>query len=151
MTTVCPECGAEVPEDGACQALFESCLALDYTDPGYGAVHALTVACYMIQHRRYSDEALVWIQEKIRKYLDAGLTNEQFRALATKEMDGQKRTWNVTRRKGSAPLPRIAWKITIADVAAHSQDAESYRHWVKEWARTTVDQMSNDGHLKGKP
>jgi hypothetical protein len=143
MTIVCPECGAQIAKEGACQSLFEAFLALDYTDPGYGAVHPLTVSCFMIQHGRYSDEALVWIQEKIRMLLDDNLTGEQLRSLAKQDVDNQTRSWKVIRQTGSAPVPSIAWKVTIADVAAHSQDAESYRHWVKEWARETLDQMSS--------
>ncbi|QYR19267.1 hypothetical protein KZ483_15075 [Paenibacillus sp. sptzw28] len=28
-------------------------LALEFSDPGYGRVHFLTVACFIIQHNRY--------------------------------------------------------------------------------------------------
>lgn len=38
--------------------IFNACLAREYSDPGYGQVHLLTVACYMIQHGRYSDETM---------------------------------------------------------------------------------------------
>lgn len=58
----CPECGATWLEDSTCQSVFDEFLVLEYSDPAYGEVHFLTVVCFMIQHGRYSDEALVWIR-----------------------------------------------------------------------------------------
>ena len=43
----CPECGAQ---DNACEARFHECLALEFSDAAYSAVHHLTVAAYMLQH-----------------------------------------------------------------------------------------------------
>jgi len=43
----CPECGAH---ETLCQTRFDEFLALEFSDMGYGAVHNLTVATYMIQH-----------------------------------------------------------------------------------------------------
>ena len=43
--TICPECGA--PD---CEARFNECLALEFSDATYGTVHHLTVAAYMVQH-----------------------------------------------------------------------------------------------------
>ncbi len=43
----CPECGAP---DSACEARFHELLALEFEEAGYGAVHHLTVATYMLQH-----------------------------------------------------------------------------------------------------
>ena len=43
----CPECGAP---DNLCQTRFDEFLVLEFTDAGYGAVHHLTVATFMVQH-----------------------------------------------------------------------------------------------------
>lgn len=141
MPRTCPECGASLEKDASCQEIFESFLVLDYTDPGYGAVHLLTVACYMIQHRRYSDEGLAWIEEKLRSFLEAGVPTEAIRRQAVKEVGQDRRAWKVTRPPDAPPLPEIAWSVTIADVAANARDAGSYREWVRKWARATLDEM----------
>ena len=63
MTGPCPLCHAEYPSGETCQERFERCLALEFENPGtYGAVHHLTVACYMLQHNRYSREG--WLQAR---------------------------------------------------------------------------------------
>ena len=43
----CPECGA--PET-LCKTRYDKFLMLEFTDAGYGAVHHLTVAAYVLQH-----------------------------------------------------------------------------------------------------
>jgi len=47
----CAFCGGLVPGGTAgCCKLFEELLALEYSDPTYGAVHLLTVDAYVLQH-----------------------------------------------------------------------------------------------------
>ena len=141
MQNICPECGAILSEGSSCQTIFDSFLILEFTDPAYGEVHMLTVACFMIQHGRYSDEALNWIEEKLRATLEGGITAEQIRRQASKETGQEKRTWKVTRRTGDSPLRKIAWSMTIADVASKYHDAESYRDCINQWARRTLLEM----------
>ncbi len=141
MPNTCPQCGAILGQESNCQAIFESFLVLEYTDPGYGAVHMLTVACYMIQHGRYSDEGLKWIEQSLREYLEGGIPADQIRRKAARETDQGRRIWAVTRRPDATPLPVIAWSMTIADVAAGYQDAKSYRKLVEQWARITLREM----------
>ena len=141
MPDTCPECGARLSGNASCQAIFEDFLVLEFTDPGYGAVHMLTVACFTIQHGRYSDEALVWIEGKLREYLEEGSSTEQIRRQAGKEADQQARTWKVTRQPDAPRLPKIAWSMTIADVASRAQDAKSYCEQVELWARVTLHEM----------
>ena len=141
MANQCAECGASLSQDSSCQSIFESFLVLEFTDPGYGEVHLLTVACYMIQHGRYSDEALTWIEQKLHDYLEDGMPAWHIRQEAAKEADQVKRTWKVNRQPDARRLPKIAWSMTIAEVAASYQDAESYCELVKQWARATLDEM----------
>src|SRR5687768_2028141 len=101
----CPVCGAAWPEGASCQATFDELLVLEFTDPGYGAVHFLTVACFMIQHQRYSDEGLRWIQSQLRGYLEKGLTIAQVHKSALRTTSEPNRKWKVVRAADAAPLP----------------------------------------------
>ncbi len=141
MTQPCPECGAILAEDNSCQTIFDSFLVLEFSDSGYGKVHMLTVACFMIQHGRYSDEALIWIEQQLRAYLEEGIPTDQIRQMAAKETNQSRRAWRVNRRPDAPQLPKIAWSMTIADVASSYQDAESYCELVTQWARITLREM----------
>jgi len=101
----------------------------------------LTVACFMIQHRRYSDEALIWIEQKLHDYFERGFPVDQIRHRAEIETDQARRAWKVIRQADAPPLPEIAWSMTIVDVAANYQDAQSYCELVERWARTTLHEM----------
>lgn len=142
----CPDCGARWA-GVTCEEIFGDFLVHDYTDPGYGEVHALTVACYMVQHRRYSDEGLRWIARQLRAVLEDGLSNQELREIARAdarrpEKPGESgRAWKVTRAPDAAPLPMIAWSMTIVDAYERTRDAESYRAAVRGWARVTLDEM----------
>jgi len=141
MPDTCPDCGAVIKDDLTCRSIFDEFLVREFTDPEYGVVHLLTVACYMIQHGQYSDDALIWMEQRLRDYLEKGLSSEQIRRRAMKETDQGKRDWIVTRRPGDPPQRQIAWSMTIVDVALRVKDAESYRESVKEWAHITLREM----------
>ncbi len=143
MPECCPECGAVLPAGSTCQTIFDELQMLEFSDPAYFRVHFLSVACFMIQHGRYSDEALAWIQEKIHIYLDRQLTNQQLRQLIANETSNATHLWKVTRQPDAPPLPKVAWTMTIIDVAQNMRDAESYCEQVKQWAYTTLQQMDS--------
>jgi hypothetical protein len=137
----CLECGANLTSGVGCQEIFDSFLVLEFTDPGFGEVHFLTVACFMIQHGRYSDEALIWIEQQLRGCLDEGLSNQQIRRRAARETGQDIRSWKVIRQSDALPLPKIQWSMTIRDVESNYQDAVSYREAIKRWARTVLEEM----------
>jgi hypothetical protein len=137
----CPDCGASWAGGRACRAIFDEFLVLELTEAGYGEVHLLTVACYMIQHGQYSEAGLHWIESRLRDHLEEGVPARQIRQGAKKEMEQSRRDWKVTRRPGDPPQAKIPWSMTIVDVAEIYQDAGSYRELVKDWARTTVREM----------
>ncbi len=141
MPDRCPECGALLNAGEDCRTIFESMLALEFTDPGYGEVHLLTVACYMVQHNQYSDEALVWIAGVLDSVINGGLPAEQVRRKMAQETKPAARTWKVTRQAGDRALPKIPWSMTIADVARQYRDAASYCELVRAWARNTLVEM----------
>lgn len=78
-TNTCPGCGAVYQNNLTCESVFDDFLVLEFTDAAYSEVHLLTVACYMIQHGQYSDDALVWIEQRLRDHLEKGIPAEQIR------------------------------------------------------------------------
>lgn len=140
-TNQCPECGAAYQDDLTCESVFNEFLALEFTGAEYGAVHMLTVACFMIQHGRYSDEGLVWIKQRLHEALEKAIPQEQIRRQAATEIGQDRRSWKVTRRPGDPPQAKIPWSMSILDVAAQYRDAESYRRLVRQWAATTLAEM----------
>jgi hypothetical protein len=135
----CPQCGAALPAGQSCEDVFYALQLLEVQDPAYYAVHLLSVATYFIQHDRYSDEALAWIQGTMREFL-AGKPAEQIRKAAWHDTQQANRTWKVLRPADAPPRPAMAWEMTIADVA-RQHDAASYCVLVTEWARATLRQM----------
>jgi Family of unknown function (DUF5946) len=143
MALLCEACGALLPEGETCQTIFERFMALEFSDPAYGVVHFLTVACFMIQHRRYSDEALGQVRAALHANLREGVAAAELRRRAAGPMDQTARTWKVLRQPDAPPLPAIAWDITIADVSQRARDAASYREQVTRWATRTLEQLES--------
>ena len=139
--TPCPDCGAVFKDGSTCQDVFENFLALEFSDPAYGEVHFFTVACFMIQHRRYSRAALGWIARQLRDSLENGVTIQHIRRQAQQQVRQDERSWKVL-RPPDEPLPeKIPWSVTIADVAGQAQDADLYCAGVLAWARATLTEM----------
>src|SRR5512147_1373320 len=65
--TDCPECGAA---ETLCKERFDEFLVLEFTDAGYGAVHHLTVATYMLQHSsKLTKEGWLHERELLKEFL----------------------------------------------------------------------------------
>ena len=142
MTSNCPTCGASWENNPSCQEIFDEFLALEFSNLAYGKVHMLTVACFMIQHQRYSDKALVWIQRNLCAVLENGTSPSDIRHQMTSDVEQGKRTWKIERQPDEPALPHIEWSITIADIYAHKDDPADYCAWVEKWARTTLKELS---------
>jgi len=91
---------------------------LEFSNPAYGKVHMLTVSCFMIQHQRYSDPALVWMQQTLRDVLENGVDPSDIRLQVTSDVDQGQRDWKIERQPDELKLPYIDWSITIADQPA---------------------------------
>lgn len=141
MSGRCEECGAVLREHASCETIFNACLALEFSDRAYGEVHMLTVACFMIQHGRYSPAALADIAEKLRAGLEEGLSPERIRRQAAAQASQAERTWKVTRQPGDPSQPRIAWSRTIAEIPVEEGDPAAYRAAVRRWAWATLEEM----------
>lgn len=141
MEKPCPSCGA-LPFNGKdCQSIFDEFLVLEFTDPGFGQVHFLTVACYMIQHGRYSDEGQTWIKQQLHRHLEENIPVPVIQQEANQSASNRSRDWKVTRAPKDPPLSRVDWTMTIADLAQRYTDAESYCRLVTQWAKTTLAEM----------
>lgn len=138
MSETCTKCGTVHTGEKTCESIFGEFMALEFTDPAYGRVHFLTVACYMVQHEGYSDELYVWVQTALRKYLEEGQNTEMIRQDAAQ---GPGRTKGIRRPADAKSLPKVAWSMTIVDVAAQMQDAESYCKLIERWGHTTLQEM----------
>jgi len=145
MPQSCLECGAILPEGSDCQAIFESLLNLEYSNPEFWEVHFLMVTSFMVQHGRYSDEAMAWAVSMLRAHLEQGVTTAQIREIARRGTSSGTRTWKVTRRPDEPPLPRMAWSMTIADVARGYQEGGDYCELVEQWARVTFGEAGSAG------
>jgi len=87
MNGICSYCGAVSEVDLTCQDMFDEFLALEFSDPAYGKVHLHTVSCFMIQHQRYSDPALRWMQEKLSDVLNKGMNPSEICLEMTADVD----------------------------------------------------------------
>lgn len=139
--TTCPECGADWSVGYTCQDVFDEFLVLEFTEAGYGKIHFLTVACFMVQHKRYSDDGLRWIRGKLREHLEEGKPVYEIRNDASGEADQSKRNWKVTRQKHEPLLPDIDWEMRIIDIPDTYDNAEEYCQRIEEWGRVTLRQM----------
>jgi hypothetical protein len=91
MSGICSLCSAATNIDLTCQDRFNEFLALEFSNPAYGKVHMLTVSCFMIQHQRNSDPALIWMQEKLSDVLENGVVPSDIRLQMTSDVDQGKR------------------------------------------------------------
>jgi hypothetical protein len=139
MINKCSLYGAATDANITCQRIFDEFLALEFSNPAYGKVHMLTVSCFMIQHQRYSDPALVWMQQALRDVLENGVDPSDIRLQVTSDVDQGQRDWKIERQPDELKLPYIDWSITIADVYLHREDPASYCTWVEKWARSTLE------------
>jgi hypothetical protein len=126
----CSECGAP---NAACQARFDDFLVLEFTKPGYGAVHHLTVAAYMLQHSsRLTMEG--WLHERalLREFLIAEKPPAFIRKQSKDKVDSGKRDFKIKSRTGQPVIQKTTWKKTILDV--RMEKADTYCADVKAWA-----------------
>jgi hypothetical protein len=141
MNPTCPECGAALRDYMTCQEIFDAFLVLEFSDPGYGDVHFLTVACFLIQHQKYSDAGLIWIEKQLRAHMKDDILVEQIRRRAADAAASDERKWKFTRQPNESKLKPIRWSMTIGDVEAQYQDAGSYRSLMRKWAGIILEEM----------
>ena len=132
----CPECGAP---DNLCQTRFDECLVLEFTDAGYGAVHHLTVATYMVQHSsKMTREGWMYERDLLREFLVENKTPAMIRKQIKDTVDSGKRTFKFKSRDGVPVINKTTWTKTILDVP--TGNAEVYGEDVTAWARSVLEE-----------
>lgn len=132
----CPECGAP---DNLCQTRFDEFLVLEFTDPGYGAVHNLTVATYMLQHSsRMTREGWLHERELLREFLIENKPPAFIRKQNKDLVDSGKRKFKIKSTTGVPIIDKTRWNKTILDVRV--ENSEVYCDDITAWARSVLDE-----------
>jgi hypothetical protein len=132
----CPECGTP---DRLCQTRFDEFLVLEFTDAGYGAVHHLTVATYMVQHSSKMTRA-GWSYERnlLRQFLVENKSPATIRRQIRDTVDSGKRTFTFTSKDGVPVIDKTTWTKTILDV--RTENADVYCEDITAWARSVLEE-----------
>ena len=131
----CPECGAT---DELCKSRFDEFLALEFSDMGYGAVHNLTVATYMLQHSsKLSREGWLYERDLLREFIVEGKSPSVIRQQAKDAVDSGKRAFKFKSKDGKPVINKTTWTKTILDV--RTENAEVYCEDVSVWAKSALE------------
>ena len=131
----CPECGAA---DNLCQTRFDEFLVLEFTDPGYGEVHNLTVCTFMVQHSsRMSKEGWLYERQLLREFVVEKKSPSLIRQQIKDSVDSGKRTFTFKSKTGLPVVNKSTWTKTILDV--HAENAEEYCKDINAWARSVLE------------
>ena len=132
----CPECGAP---DRLCQTRFDEFLVLEFTDAGYGAVHHLTVAAYMVQHSSKMTRA-GWSYERdlLRQFLVENKSPATIRRQIKDTVDSSKRTFTFKSKDDVPVIDKTTWMKTILDV--RTENADVYCEDIASWARSVLEE-----------
>src|SRR5215216_2442848 len=131
----CSECGAL---DNLCQTRFDEFLILEFTDAGYGAIHHLTVAAFMVQHSSKLTRA-GWLFERglLRDFLVENKPPAYVRKQNKEMVDSGKRTFKIKSNTGLPVINKTTWVKTILDVRA--ENADVYCEDITAWARSALE------------
>lgn len=133
----CPECGAA---DALCQIRFDEFLVLEFTDPGYGAVHHLTVATYMLQHSsKMSREGWLHEHNLLKECLVENKPPAYIRKQNKDVVDSGKRMFRIKSRDGKPVIDKTLWTKTILDVRI--DNAKVYCEDITVWARSVLEEV----------
>lgn len=133
----CPECGAL---DIMCKSRFDEFLVLEFTDAGYGAVHHLTVAAYMLQHSsKMSLEGWLYERDLLREFIVEKKSPSLIRQQVKDAVDSGKRTFKFKSKDGRPVINKSTWTKTILDV--RTENAEVYCADVTAWASSVLDDV----------
>jgi len=136
MVSTCPQCGAVLSADAACKDRFDACLLKEFELAAYGAVHHLTVPCYLLQHNGYSAEGWMGARALLFQFVHGGLAPGEARRRNRNRVDSGHRSWSVTKGPRLPGVEQIGWTVTIADVRLDT--AEHYVADVRRWAESVL-------------
>ena len=132
----CPECGAP---DNLCHTRCDEFLVLEFTDAGYGAVHHLTVAAFMVQHSsKMTREGWLFERGLLREFLVENKPPAYIRKQNKDVVDSGKRTFKIKSKTGLPVINKITWAKTILDV--RMENPEVYCEDIAAWARSVLEE-----------
>jgi len=132
----CPECGAP---DTLCQTRFDEFLVLEFTNAGYGVVHHLTVAAYMVQHSsKMTPEGWLFERNLLREFLIENKPPAYIRKQNKDVVDSGKRNFKIKSKTGLPVINKTTWQKTILDVRA--ENAEVYCEDITAWAMSVLEE-----------
>lgn len=126
----CAWCGVS-----GCAAAFDRCLAREFEDPAFFAVHHLTVAAYRLQHGDVTARAADALRKLIVAHLNDAPTTYSMQQVR-EQFDG---AVPVTERDRPPPA-RTQTVRTIASV--DSSSAEDYCASVRRWAKSVAEDVT---------
>src|ERR1051325_6299744 len=133
----CPECGAP---DNLCQTRFDEFLVLEFTDPGYGAVHNLTVATYMLQHSsKMTREGWLYERDLLREFVVEKKSPSLIRQQIKDNVDSGKRKFTFKSKTGVPVINKSIWTETILDIRA--ENADVYCDDIRAWAKAVLEDV----------
>lgn len=130
--THCPECGGQLTAEETCTDRYHACMALELTDPAYGAVHHFTVPAYMLQHpSQLSADGWQAMAQILHEFLVAGVSPARMRQLIQQQQKTQRKSFSLVKGRG-AERPSWTWRKTIMDVRLDNPDV--YCADIRAWA-----------------
>lgn len=130
---MCSECGAS---GNQCEERFHACLAKEFEDAGYGAVHHLTVSAYMLQHSsKLTREGWLYERDLLRDFLVNNKPPAKVRQQNRARLDSGRREFKIKSRVAQPKVSQV-WSSTILDVRL--EDAVQYCQDVMAWARSVL-------------
>ncbi len=107
-------------------------MALELTDPGYGAVHHFTVPAYMLQHpSQLSADGWQAMAQILHQFLVEGVSPAQMRQIIQQQQKIRPKSFSLV--KGTpAAQPDWHWTKTIMDVRL--DEPKTYCADVRVWA-----------------
>jgi hypothetical protein len=134
---ICLDCGAP---DSTCETRFHEFLVKEFEDAGYGAVHHLTVATYMLQHSsKLTREGWLHERELLREFLVENKPPAFIRKQNKDLVNSGKRKFKIKSRDGLPIINKTTWTKTILDV--RREDAKVYCEDVTAWAKSTLEDV----------
>ena len=126
-------------------------MALEYENSGaFGAVHHLTVVCYMLQHNAYSRDVWLEARNMLAQFVEEGVSPAAMRGRNRSRFDSAHRSWSITKGAKLPEFETLLWSRTIAGVRL--DDPETYCADVQLWATCVLkDTEQLVQGLKGKP
>ncbi len=135
----CPECGAA---DQKCEARYHECLVKEFSEAGYGNVHHLTVATYMIQHSsKLTKEGWLFERNLLKEFLVEHKAPAFIRKQNKDKVDSGKRDFKIASKDGLPKIAHSTWEKTILDVRL--EEAEQYCKDITAWAVAVLREAEN--------